>query len=54
MKKVFGNKKVVKNPHKSDCVLHDKGDFTIIQNSAGLKISDCHKKFCPCCGAKLK
>ena len=54
MKKIFNNKKCVKNPHKPDCILRDRGDFTIIQNNVGLKISECHKKFCPCCGVKLK
>lgn len=40
------------NYHKRSCKLFNE-KFTVIQNSYGQKLWQCHIKFCPCCGEKL-
>jgi hypothetical protein len=49
----FGVKKDLKlNYHLPGCRLINE-NFTVIQNSRGQKIWQCHIKYCPCCGEKL-
>lgn len=40
------------NYHKRSCKLYNE-KFTVIQNSCGQKVWQCHIKYCPCCGERL-
>lgn len=41
------------NRHRRRCQLLGRR-FTVIDNAVGSKVWECHVKYCPCCGERLK
>lgn len=55
LKTIFSNviKDKYHNYHKADCSLNNI-KFTVIKNHTGFKMDNCHIKYCPICGEKLR